>query len=106
MKILLTGSDGFIGKNLKTYLEVKKHTIIEIDRNSGNNLLTCDLKYDVDWVIHLAGIAGVRDSLENPPSIGHKTLSQVKEYLTISKTQKFYTQVQVQHMNPGEIHMQ
>ena len=66
MKILLTGSDGFIGKNLKTYLEVRNHTIIEIDRNSGNDLLTCDLKYDVDWVIHLAGIAGVRDSLENP----------------------------------------
>ena len=66
MKILLTGSDGFIGKNLKTYLEVRNHTIIEIDRNSGNDLLTCDLKYDVDWVIHLAGIAGVRDSLANP----------------------------------------
>ena len=66
MKILLTGSDGFIGKNLKKYLEVRNHTIIEIDRNSGNDLLTCDLKYDVDWVIHLAGIAGVRDSLENP----------------------------------------
>ena len=32
MKILLTGSDGFIGKNLKTYLEVRNHTIIEIDR--------------------------------------------------------------------------
>ena len=65
MKILLTGSDGFIGKNLKTYLEVRNHTIIEIDRNSGNDLLTCDLKYDVDWVIHLAGLSGVRDSLEN-----------------------------------------
>ena len=66
MKILLTGSNGFIGKNLKTYLQIKRHTIIEIDRNSGNDLLTCDLKYDVDWVIHLAGIAGVRDSLANP----------------------------------------
>ena len=44
MKILLTGSDGFIGKNLKAYLEVRHHTIIEIDRNSGKDLLTCDLK--------------------------------------------------------------
>ncbi len=38
MKILLTGSNGFIGKNLKTYLQIKRHTIIEIDRNSGNDL--------------------------------------------------------------------
>ena len=66
MKILLTGSEGFVGKNLRNYLQDRTHTIIEIDRNTGNDLLTCDLKYDVDVVIHLAGLSGVRDSFENP----------------------------------------
>ena len=66
MKILLTGSEGVVGKNLRNYLQDRTHTIIEIDRNTGNDLLTCDLKYDVDVVIHLAGLSGVRDSFENP----------------------------------------
>ena len=55
MKILLTGSSGFIGKNLSVWLSEKHFDVISLDRNSGNDLLTCDLKYDVDYVIHLAG---------------------------------------------------
>lgn len=66
MKILLTGSSGFIGKNLSVWLSEKHFDVISLDRNSGNDLLTCDLKYDVDWVIHLAGLSGVRDSFKNP----------------------------------------
>ena len=66
MKILLTGSSGFIGKNLSVWLSEKHFDVISLDRNSGNDLLTCDLKYDVDYVIHLAGLSGVRDSFENP----------------------------------------
>tara|TARA_B100000902_G_C27319607_1_gene923519 strand:+ start:3924 stop:4670 length:747 start_codon:yes stop_codon:yes gene_type:complete len=66
MKVLITGSEGFIGKNLRNYLQDRAHTIIEIDKQTGNDLLTCDLKYDVDCVVHLAGLSGVRDSLKNP----------------------------------------
>jgi len=65
MKILLTGSEGFIGQNLQTFLK-DKHQIICIDKKTGNDLLTCDLDYNVDIVIHLAGLSGVRDSLDNP----------------------------------------
>ena len=32
----------------------------------NNQYIGFDLKYDVDWVIHLAGLSGVRDSLKNP----------------------------------------
>ena len=71
MKILLTGSDGFIGKNLSVWLSEKRFNVIGLDRKSGdvlfpNELLTCDLNYDVDVVIHLAGLSGVRQSFENP----------------------------------------
>ena len=65
MNILLTGSEGFIGKNLQHFLK-DKHNLICLDKKTGNDLLTCDLDYDVDLVIHLAGLSGVRDSLDNP----------------------------------------
>lgn len=65
MNILLTGGDGFIGKNLQNHLS-KNHTVINIDKISGYDLLTCDLHYNADVVIHLAGLSGVRDSMKYP----------------------------------------
>ena len=65
MNILLTGSEGFIGQHLQSFLK-DKHNLICLDKKTGNDLLTCDLDYDVDLVIHLAGLSGVRDSLDNP----------------------------------------
>ena len=65
MNILLTGSDGFIGKHLHNHL-TKKYKLINIDKISGYDLLTCDLHYQADLVIHLAGLSGVRDSLDRP----------------------------------------
>src|SRR6056300_1556393 len=65
MNILLTGSEGFIGQHLYNFLK-NNHKVICIDKQTGNDLLTCDLKYNVDLVIHLAGLSGVRDSLDRP----------------------------------------
>ena len=65
MNILLTGSEGFIGQHLFNFLKVN-HKVICLDKSTGNDLLTCDLKYNVDLVIHLAGLSGVRDSLDRP----------------------------------------
>ena len=65
MNILLTGSEGFIGQHLQSFLK-DKHNLICLDKKTGNDLITCDLDYDVDLVIHLAGLSGVRDSLDNP----------------------------------------
>jgi len=65
MKILLTGSEGFIGKNLQSFLK-DQHQLICLDKKLGNDLVNCDLDYEVDLVIHLAGLSGVRQSLDNP----------------------------------------
>ena len=65
MNILLTGSEGFIGQHIQSFLK-DKHNLICLDKKTGNDLLNCDLDYDVDLVIHLAGLSGVRDSLDNP----------------------------------------
>ena len=65
MRILLTGSDGMIGSVLKKYW-AGMHTVIPIDIKSGNDLLDCELNYQVDAVVHLAAMSGVRKSLEVP----------------------------------------
>ena len=57
MNILLTGSEGFIVKNLQNFFK-DRYNLICLDKKTGNDLLTCDLDYDVDLVIHLAGLSG------------------------------------------------
>ena len=77
MKILLTGSEGFIGQHIQSFLK-DKHNLICLDKKTGNDLLNCDLDYDVDLVIHLAGLSGVRQSLDNP--IGYWDNNVVASY--------------------------
>ena len=62
MNILLTGSEGFIGSNLKNKLD----NVTCLDLKLGEDLLTCELPNNIDVVIHLAGLSGVRISLDNP----------------------------------------
>ena len=67
MNILLTGSEGFIGSNLKLHLENNIDANIHgIDLKFGDDLQTCLLPENIDLVIHLAGLSGVRQSLDNP----------------------------------------
>ena len=65
MNILLTGSEGFIGKHLHNSLR-DQHNVIGLDKKTGQNILNTVLPNEVDLVIHLAGSSGVRDSLDNP----------------------------------------
>jgi len=64
MNILLTGGDGYIGGHLKPYLEDNGHYIELYD---GNIL---DFEIDTygchEMVIHLAALAGVKESMEKP----------------------------------------
>ena len=61
-KILITGSDGFIGKKLHEKLP----DAICIDKKSGNDLMVCTLPKDVDIIYHLAAQAFVEPSWEFP----------------------------------------
>ena len=54
MNVLITGSEGFIGKNLKIFLSQKKINIFTFDREDSEqklheNILKCDV------ICHLAG---------------------------------------------------
>ncbi|KNC08204.1 capsular biosynthesis protein [Pantoea sp. RIT-PI-b] len=56
MKVLITGSEGFIGKNLSVRLaETKQVTVVTFSREQNDQELL-SLLQDVDFVFHLAGI--------------------------------------------------
>ena len=65
MNILLTCSDGFIGSHL-FYALKEEHNVYGFDLKNGHNILQTDFPKDIDLVIHLAGLSGVRDSLNRP----------------------------------------
>ena len=65
MKILVTGDKGFIGSALVKRLQTEKHEVVGIDTKAEANILTANLP-EVDLVIHLAGIGGVRESMNDP----------------------------------------
>ncbi len=56
MKVLITGAEGFIAKNLKAHLNERKDVeILSFTRNNKSNELV-ELLLEVDFVFHLAGV--------------------------------------------------
>lgn len=72
MKILITGSSGFIGSSLKEFLEKQGHEIVSYDIRSNPKEDVRDFNYllskfkDVEGVIHLAAISRVKIAQEDP----------------------------------------
>lgn len=83
MKILVTGSNGFIGKNLILWLkEMKEIDIFEYDKETEEALLE---KYcqEADFVYHLAGVnrpIDVSEYMEGNFSFTEKLLNYLKKY--------------------------
>jgi UDP-2-acetamido-2,6-beta-L-arabino-hexul-4-ose reductase len=64
MKVLITGADGFIGKNLQLHLAEREDvTVVCFTRNHSVTQLP-DLMQGVDFVFHLAGVNRPLDPLE------------------------------------------
>ena len=69
MKIIVTGSTGFIGKHLTKTLKELDHEVIEWDRAHGKDIKdfsSSTVPADINFVVHLAAIADVRRSLKEP----------------------------------------
>ena len=84
--ILITGSDGFIGRNLIKQIN-KKYKIYELDRKN------CDLKYKkkfptVDFVIHLAAFNSTVDFYNNPIEVIKDNLIPTINLIEFYKKQK------------------
>ena len=90
MNILITGHRGFIGSRLKQRLEHLGHQIQGIDIKDGwdrdsmhnsQDILTCELPENIDLVIHLAGIGGVRESMADPKRYWYNNVEGTKRIL-------------------------
>lgn len=81
MKIVVTGSAGFIGSELCKVLKRRAHEVIELDIKEGNDILTCKLP-EAQYVIHLAANAGVLPSIEDPKKYWMNNVEGTKRILS------------------------
>ena len=72
-KALITGSNGFVGKHLKEYLEKEKITVVGVDLPDDitDPVLVDDLIYKEkpDYIFHLAAKAFVPTSFHSPQDV-------------------------------------
>jgi nucleoside-diphosphate-sugar epimerase len=80
MKVLVTGHKGFIGTRLCGKLKSIGHIVLGIDVKEGTDILTAQLP-KADFVIHLAGIGGVRESLADPTRYWNNNVEGTKRII-------------------------
>lgn len=84
MRVLLTGSAGFIAKHVAAALETAGHEWDAFDLPHGDVTdarQVAEAVADVDAVVHLAGILGTQEHLENPyPAVHVNTLGSLNVF--------------------------
>ncbi len=88
MRILLTGSGGFIGKNLKSYLK-DKHELLtprsyELDLINPDAVAKYFKENDIDFVIHCGSVGGARGVQDRDTTI-EDNLAMVDNILSNKK---------------------
>lgn len=88
MKILITGSGGFIGKNLKTYLKDKYELLtprsFELNLVNKEEVKAYFQENDIDFVIHCATVGGDREQQDKATTI-EENVSMIENILTRKK---------------------
>jgi len=97
MKVLVTGSSGFVGKHLLHELKNQGHTSIALDRHSST--IQCDItnasqvqkavsEAKPDWVIHLAGQSSIPNSIKDPETTRNINVGGTENLLRACKNLK------------------
>lgn len=73
LKVLITGANGFLGKNLQLHLSVKEIEIVLFTSEMSAEQFP-ELLIDVDFVFHLAGVNRPKDPSEF--AVGNKKLTE------------------------------
>ncbi|MBU2476164.1 NAD(P)-dependent oxidoreductase, partial [Candidatus Micrarchaeota archaeon] len=92
MKVLVTGSEGFIGKKLVEELKKRNHEVFGFDLDSGQNLLNkkhLDLVEEAEAVIHLAALLDEKTKMEYLKEVNVKGTEKLLEKCVQAKVKKF-----------------
>lgn len=91
MKILLTGSEGLIGKPLGKRLRELGHKVItnDIAGNPDIKGSFVNVKINCDVVIHLAAIVGVDTTRKNPERLLKVNFTDTKKFIDRYKDKRF-----------------
>lgn len=73
MRVIITGADGFIAKNLLVHLYERKIEVIRFTRDQKISELSSDI-LDVDFIFHLAGVN--RPEHEDEFNVGNSELTE------------------------------
>ncbi|ANU37671.1 UDP-2-acetamido-2,6-beta-L-arabino-hexul-4-ose reductase [Vibrio scophthalmi] len=102
MKILVTGANGFIGKNLCFHLEEQGFTdIVKIDRENSNQELDIALE-SADFIYHLAGINRPKSEVEFKEGNADLTSRIVSKLQVLNRQTPILltSSIQVEHSTP------
>ncbi len=83
MKIVITGSSGFIGTHIKKSLQ--EYNIVEWDIKINKDLRNFTLDSDTDFVIHLSALTNVRESIQIPDEYWKQNVEYSKRIFDMCK---------------------
>lgn len=79
MHISLTGSHGFVGQHLLKHLETDGHTVDCWDIKIQKNIEDFVVRSETDLIIHLAALAGIRESFAKADEFWEVNVEQTKK---------------------------
>lgn len=88
MRVMITGSSGFIGRNVTKVLENENLEIIKVSRSEGYNLVNWSQVSEIvkcDVIIHLAANTFVPDSFNNPREYYENNISATLNVLELAR---------------------